>query len=198
VRVVQLFIPTARAADWTAMLVVSVVTIGLAGVARPVPDVLLLVLRMSGVLLGAAAAFILIDPMASSTRATPVPRWRRQWLRTALALGPAMAAWAVTFALAGRRTTFDLPWAGLALEALVCSAIGVAATAFALRRVPGKVAALAAPAAQVALIGISLLGPDESSPWPSPGSPQWTEVHRYWLAGLVVTLLALAWANLDR
>ena len=97
---IQLFVPIARAADWTALLVVSAVTIGLAGIARPVPVVLLLVLRLSGLLLGAAAAFILIDPMATSTAATPVPRWLRRWLRVAMALGPALTAWAVTFAVA--------------------------------------------------------------------------------------------------
>ena len=194
---IQLFIPTSRAADWTPMLVASVVAIGLAGIASPVRDVVLLVLRMSGVLLGAAAAFVLIDPMAASTHATPVHRWLRQWLRAGMALVPAMTAWGVTFAVAARRTTKDLPFPGLALEALVCATIGLTATALAVRQVQGKVAALAGLAAQVAAIAISLVVPDDSSPWPTPGSPQWTEVHRLWLAGLALSLLVLAGANTD-
>jgi hypothetical protein len=194
---IQLFLPTSRAVDWTPMLVASVVAIGLASIASPVSDVVLLVLRLSGVLLGAAAAFLLIDPMAASTEATPVHRWLRQWLRVGMALVPAMTAWGVALAVVALRTANDLPFSGLALEALACVTIGVAATALAVRRMAGKVAALAGLGAQVGLITISLVVPDDSSPWPDPASPQWTEVHRFWLMGLALSLLVLASANLD-
>jgi hypothetical protein len=115
-----------------------------------------------------------------------------------MALAAAMTAWGVAFAVIALRTTKDLPFSGLALEALVCATMGVAATALVVRQVEGQVAALAGLAAQVALIAISFVVPDDSSPWPMPGSPQWTDVHRIWLAGLVASLLVLAGANTDR
>lgn len=193
----RLLRPTSRAADWTALLAACAMTVGLASIASPAGDVMLLVLRMAGVLLGAAAAFILIDPMARSTLATPVHRWLRLWLRVGMALVPAMTAWGLTFAVSAWRTTVDLPLAGLALEALVCATVAITATAFAIRWLDGKIAALAGLATQVALIAISLIGPADFSPWPQPDSPQWTATHRFWLAGLVLSLLALAGASTD-
>jgi len=75
--------------------------------------------------------------------------------------------------------------------------IGLAATALAVRQVEGKIAALAAVAAQVAVITIWFIVPDDSSPWPNPDSPQWAEAHRFWLVGLALSLLVLVGANTD-
>jgi hypothetical protein len=189
--------PVVRAIDWTPLLVACAVTLGLALIMAPTPYIASLVLRMSGLLLGAAAAFALVDPMAGSAGATPVPRWLRQWLRTVLAMGLAALAWGAALEIAAVRVPSTLPRAGLVLEAAVTLMVSLAAAAVAVRRLPGRPAAFSGVVAQLATAAVVIAVLRQNQPWPLIGEPRWDQAHRGWLLALPVPVLLLAIANAD-
>jgi hypothetical protein len=196
--------PLVRAIDWLPVAVVVSILAAVAALATPGRDLDplagLLTLRMGAVLLGAAAAFALVDAMTTSSGALPVPRWHRQWLRTLMTLAAVAVGWGVVYAIVTARLApgFTLPLADMALEAAVCVLAGLAGSAFAVRRSEGRQAALlggsAVPA--VLLVG-SLLLTGDLRPWPIPGEASWAAVHRGWLVALAVPLLVLLVANRD-
>jgi hypothetical protein len=194
--------PLARAVHWPPLLAVTPVVPALAGLVHAIegglpPLAALVMLRVEGALLGAAAAFALADPMAGSTAAVPTPRWLRQWLRTALALGYAAAAWTVTYRLVAGWSAAAPPWWDATTEAAVCVMAGLAGAAFAVRRVPERYAATAGAATLFGLVLASLFLPGRWSPWPRVGDPVWDATHAGWLAALPVVLAALAVAHRD-
>jgi hypothetical protein len=194
--------PLGRAIHWLPLLVVTPVVPALAGLFRTLegelpPGAALIMLRVAGTLLGAAAAFALPDPMAGSTAAVPSPRWLRQWLRTALALGYAATAWAVSYRIVAAWSIGAPPWWDITAEAAVCVAVGLAGAAFAVRRTPERLAATAGAATLFGLVFASLFLPGRWSPWPDIGEVHWDAVHAGWLAALPVTLAALAIAHRD-
>ncbi|TDD80115.1 hypothetical protein [Actinomadura rubrisoli] len=193
----RLIPPLARAIDWTPLCAVALTMTTVAAIASPDPGVLLLVLRMTAVLLGSAAAFALVDPIAASTAAVPVPRWIRQWLRCLLALAAAAAAWSPVFTVASTRSTAPLPLPGLAVEAATCVAVALTGSALAVRRLPGTAAALAGLLTQITLIACTLALPTALQPWPGVGDPHWTPAHQGWAVALPCVLALLARANTD-
>jgi hypothetical protein len=190
-----------RAIDWTPLGVAAVVTALLAlvvdvGAANGL-ELALLLARMSGLMLGAAAAFALVDAMTASTGPTPVPRWLRQWMRTLLAFTVAAAHWAAVASVLALRLPagIRLPLAGAAVEAAVCVMVGLAGAAVAVRRNQGRQAGLAGAITQLVLgAGTLFFG---AGPWPAAGDPDWEVVHRGWAATLPVLALCLLMANRD-
>jgi hypothetical protein len=161
-----------------------------AGAAEPASQVW--ALRISALLLGAGACFALVEPLGPVV-ATPTPRWLRQWLRTVVALGPAVAVWLVLFVVADRGVAAGgLPFGVLGAEAAVCGLTGVAGAAVAARR--GRTA-LAGPAAQGGLVAATLFLTGEHSPWLLPGATGAAATHQWWVAAVPVPLLVLAVAN---
>jgi len=107
--------PLVRAIHWLPLLAVTPVVPALAGLFYALegelpPRAALLMLRVDGALLGAAAALTLADLMAGSTAAVPTPRWLRQWLRTALAFGYEATAWTVSYRIIAAWSTAAPPW----------------------------------------------------------------------------------------
>lgn len=204
VRVVPSLIrPLVRAIHWHPLLAVTPIVPAAAGLFGALiegdlsPDLALVMLRVNGLLLGAAAAFALADQMAGSTAATPVPRWLRQWLRTGLALGYAAAAWAVGYRVVAAWPTAASSWLDTTVEGAVCVVAGLAGAAFAVRRTPERHAAATGAATPFALTLTSLFLPARWSPWPSIGAANWDTAHTGWLAALPVALAAIAIAHRD-
>lgn len=198
-----LVVALVRAAQWWPLVLVAPLVPVLAVLLRWADDGIpagtaLVLLRTTGLLLGAAAPFVLADDMADSTGAVPSPRWLRQWLRTGLALGAAAAAWTATYLVVGLWTRTLPPLPETALVAAVCVLVGLAAAAVAVRRVPQQYGAGAGAAVVALLFAASVLLPDGWSPWPGPGTPQWDPVHLGWLVAAPVPVVVLAVAHRDR
>ncbi|GIE32115.1 hypothetical protein Ait01nite_051600 [Actinoplanes italicus] len=153
-------------------------------------------LRLAAAVLGAAVGFALPDLMAS-TVVTPVARWRRQWLRIAVPLVPAVLVWAGLY-LAVRQTVAPAvtwPDGFVILQAAVCGLLPVAAAAMAARYRDDSLGGLAGPMAQgVALIG-TLFFVERSSPWQPPATTDWTTAQRCWPVALVLVVVVLLAAN---
>ena len=169
----------------------------------PAPDTQVWGLRIAAVLLGAGASFAMVDMMIPLA-VTPTPRWLRQWLRFAIALGPAAGFWWGLCLLAAASmpdrpggVTTALPVADLAVEAAVCGLAGVAGAAVAARSGHNRTTALAGPAIQALLLAMSLVLNGAWSPWPLPVDGAWDQVHRYWSAALLVCVAVLLAANRD-
>jgi hypothetical protein len=201
--VIQLIGPVARAIDWTPLavagtLAVAMVSVIEAGSALGVGTAFTL-LRMMAVLLGAAAGFAVIDEMTVSTGAVPVPRRLRQALRCGLGGLTAGLSWGIACAVAVARLPegSGLKVAGMAVEAAVCIAIGLLTASIAGRSHQGKAAALAGMGGLLAIVSVSLVLRGPYWPWLYPDSENWEIVHHGWLAVLLLTLAALAWANRD-
>jgi hypothetical protein len=193
--------PLTRAIDWSPLAIAALIVISFAAVVPPgeplSPMLALPLLRLTAVLLGAAAGFALVDAMAVSAGAVPVPRWVRQWARTVLALAAGGLAWGATYAVVAARLApgVVMPLSGLVVEATVCALVGLAGSAMAVRRHPGRQAALAGAVVQLALYaGTQILGADA---WPAPGDDRWDLAHAWWLAALPLPVLVLAAAHRD-
>lgn len=200
----RLVSPLARAVSWTPLLVaasvVPVIALLLSTTeAGLTPDVALNLLRAAAVLMGGGAAFALADDMAATTGALPVPRWLRQWTRTVLVVAVAAVAWVGSYLLTvlPLAPSAALPWPGIALEASVLAGTGLAAAAFAVRRVPERTGAAMGIVAASALTLGSLLLTGSWSPWAAPGDARWDSVHLGWLLALLLPLAALALAHRD-
>ena len=152
-------------------------------------------LRIAAVVLGAAASFAMVDPMALLS-VTPTPRWLRQWLRVTVALVPAAAVWCCLYAAAASSAAPQrLPLGDLVAEAAVCALAGVVGAAVAARGGHSLTTAVAGPAAQGGLMAATLFLPASYSAWPLPGAAQWETAHDWWWAALVVLVVALVAAN---
>ncbi|GAA3413841.1 hypothetical protein [Streptosporangium vulgare] len=81
--------PLARAIDWAPLAAVAVFTAALVSLVEMGSELsagtALDLMRVGGALLGGAAAFALVDPVATNAGPAPVPRWVRQGLRCLLA-----------------------------------------------------------------------------------------------------------------
>ncbi|WP_433258091.1 hypothetical protein ACQPYK_22425 [Streptosporangium sp. CA-135522] len=201
--VIQLIRPIARAIDWiplavTGMLAVVMASLLEAGSALGVGTAFTL-LRMIGVLLGAAAGFAVIDEMTVSTAAAPVPRWLHQWLRCGFGGLTAGLLWGIACAVAVARLPEggELRAAGMAAEAAVCIAIGLLTASVAGRVHRGKAAALAGMGGLLVIVSVSLVLRGPYWPWLYPQEANWEIVHYGWLALLPPVLAALSWANRD-
>ncbi|MFI6291318.1 hypothetical protein ACIBEJ_07000 [Nonomuraea sp. NPDC050790] len=204
-RVASLLVrPLVRAVDWTPLALVALLTAALAGLVRfgqvlPGGDALLL-MRVSGTLLGGAAAFGLVDAMSADLGAAAVPRWVRQALRCLLPGAAAVAIWLAAFAYVLTRLPEGalFPVGDLLVEMGVCLGIALAAAASAVRLAPGRQAAMAAVVVQMALVLATILLPDQVRLWPPTcGFGHWDQAHGFWLAMLPVPYLWLVVAGRD-
>ncbi|MFF0180921.1 hypothetical protein ACFYPF_17640 [Micromonospora sp. NPDC005223] len=185
--------PLIRAVPWGPPAVAALMS-GLAVLPAllddPAPGVGLWGLRSAAVLFGAAASFAMVDRMAPLT-VVPMPRWLRQWLRLMVMLVPAAIGWLVLYAMV--RSALGAaaigPAKDLVVEAAVCGLTGLAGAAVAARYWHTSTAALAGPGTQAVLVAASLFLSGTYSPWPVPGTPNWSPVHRYWLASLPIIVL---------
>jgi hypothetical protein len=153
-------------------------------------------LRLAAGVLGAAVGFALPDLMAS-TVVTPVARWRRQWLRIALPLVPAILIWAVLYLTVRHAVAPAVTWPDgfVILQAAVCGLLPVAAVATVARYRDDSLGGLAGPVTQgVALVG-TLFFVERSSPWPPPATADWTTAQRGWPIALTLVLIVLLAAN---
>ncbi|SPL90046.1 unnamed protein product [[Actinomadura] parvosata subsp. kistnae] len=193
--------PLVRAVDWQPIAVVAALSATLAVVLQPGDGLLphhgVLLLRMAALLAGAAAAFILVDAMALSTEAVPVPRWLRQWLRTVMAVMAAAAVWGIMCAIVIGHLPADSPdlLSGAAVEATLCVLIALAGTASAVRHTQGKQAALAGAVVLLLFYVVAQIFADNALPWPT--HPDWDRVHLWWLRALPLPLLVIGLAHRD-
>ncbi|MFC4008561.1 hypothetical protein ACFOY2_15120 [Nonomuraea purpurea] len=160
----------------------------------------LLLMRITGTLLGSAAAFALVDAMSADLGAAPVPRWVRQALRCLLTGGAATAIWLTAFAFTLSRLPEGalFPVGDLLIEMAVCLGIALAAAATAVRFAPGRQAAMAAVVVQLALVLGTILLPDQVRLWPPTcGFGHWDEAHRFWLMALPLPYAWLTFACRD-
>ncbi|GAA4587185.1 hypothetical protein GCM10023194_35380 [Planotetraspora phitsanulokensis] len=193
--------PLARAVDWSPLAIAASLIVSVAALVPPGeplgPVPALALLRTAALLLGAAAGFALVDAMSASTGAVPVPRWVRQWARTVIALSAAGLVWAATYAIVAARivpgVAVTLP--GLAVEAAVCMLVGSAGAATAVRRHPGRQAALGGAVAQLAAYAATLI--TGAGVWPALGDKHWDVTHAWWLAALPLPLLVLVAVHRD-
>ncbi|MBF8184959.1 hypothetical protein ITP53_04245 [Nonomuraea sp. K274] len=196
--------PLARAIDWGPLVVVAAFTAGLVslveyGEALPGGDALVL-MRICGTLLGAAAAFGLVDAMSADLGAAAVPRWVRQALRCLLPGGAAIAIWLAAFSYILTRLPEGalFPVGDLLIEVGVCLGIALAAAATAVRFAPGRQAAMAAVVVQLAMVLGTILLPQQVRLWPPTcGFGYWDQAHLFWLAMLPLPYLWLIFAGRD-
>jgi hypothetical protein len=196
--------PLARAIDWGPLAVVSAFTAGLVSLVQygetlPGGDALVL-MRICGTLLGAAAAFGLVDAMSADLGAAAVPRWVRQALRCLLPGGAAVAIWLAAFAYVLTRLPEGalFPVGDLLIEMGVCLGIALAAAATAVRLAPGRQAAMAAVVVQLAMVLGTILLPQQVRLWPPTcGFGYWDQAHLFWLAMLPLPYLWLIFAGRD-
>ncbi|MBB5782678.1 hypothetical protein [Nonomuraea jabiensis] len=196
--------PLARAIDWGPLAVVAAFTAGLVslveyGEALPGGDALVL-MRICGTLLGAAAAFGLVDAMSADLGAAAVPRWVRQALRCLLPGGAAIAIWLAAFSYILTRLPEGalFPVGDLLIEVGVCLGIALAAAATAVRFAPGRQAAMAAMVVQLAMVLGTILLPEQARLWPPTcGFGYWDQAHLFWLAMLPLPYLWLITAGRD-
>lgn len=198
---ISLVRPVSRAIDWVPFAAVLVVTIGLAAATgdQVRPYNLAATVRLSALLLGAAAGFALVDVATDATAATPVPRWLRQWTRTVLAFAAAMVAWGAVFAVLASRsmTGTELGTGGYLLEASICVSTGLACTAAVVRqRSADRSSAVFGAAVLLAVAASTLFYPGRV--WPLPMEPDWVPVHDSWLFFAPVPLAVLVVANTER
>ncbi|GAA2680615.1 hypothetical protein [Actinoplanes palleronii] len=190
----------ARAVPWSpfaaAVLLAAVAQLPTLLRDDPAPTSVLFGLRIAAAALGAAAGFALPDLMAS-TVITPAPRWRRQWLRIALPLLPAVVLWAGLYLVVRGLVRPEMVWPDgfVVLQATVCGLLPVAFAALGARYRDTAVAALTGPVTQgVVLVG-SLFLSDRSSPWTVPAAAGWTVAQRAWPVAFVLLLAVLLTAN---
>ncbi|MCF6474865.1 hypothetical protein FAF44_41795 [Nonomuraea sp. MG754425] len=196
--------PLARAIDWGPLVVVAAFTAGLVslveyGEALPGGGALVL-MRICGTLLGAAAAFGLVDAMSADLDAAAVPRWVRQALRCLLPGGAAIAIWLAAFSYILTRLPEGalFPVGALLIEVGVCLGIALAAAATAVRFAPGRQAAMAAVVVQLAMVLGTILLPQQVRLWPPTcGFGYWDQAHLFWLAMLPLPYLWLIFAGRD-
>ncbi|GLW98654.1 hypothetical protein [Microtetraspora sp. NBRC 16547] len=202
--VIQLIKPIVRAIDWIPLAAtgtLAVVMAWLIDAGSPLnTGTALTLLRMMGVMLGAAAGFAVIDEMTASTAATPVPRWLRQWLRCGFGGLTAGLSWAVACAVASARLPENggLRVAGMAVEAAVCITVGLLAASVAGRVHQGRAAALAGTGGLLVIVSVSLVLRGPYWPWLYPQEENWEIVHWGWSAVLPPVLTALGWVSRDR
>ncbi|MER7369307.1 hypothetical protein [Nonomuraea wenchangensis] len=196
--------PLVRAVDWGPLAVVAAFTAGLVslvelGEALPGGDALVL-MRVCGTLLGAAAAFGLVDAMSADLDAAAVPRWVRQALRCLLPGAAAIAIWLAAFSYILTRLPEGslFPVGDLLIEMGVCLGIALAAAATAVRLAPGRQAAMAAVVVQLATVLATILLPQQVRLWPPTcGFGYWDQAHLFWLAMLPLPYLWLIVAGRD-
>lgn len=196
--------PLVRAIDWAPLAVVTAFVAALLTLMRPGEPLAgwdaLVLMRIAGTLLGAAAAFALVDAMSADLGAAAVPRWVRQALRCLLAGGTAVAVWLVAFLYALSRLPEGslFPVGDLLVEVGVCLGIALAAAATAVRFAAGRQAAMAAVVVQLGLVLATLLLPDQVWLWPPTcGFGYWDEAHRFWLAMVPLPFVWLGLACRD-
>lgn len=196
--------PLARSIDWAPLAVVTVFAaalLTLVDFGEPLAGgEALLLMRVTGTLLGSAAAFALVDAMSTDLGAAATPRWVRQALRCLLAGGTAVAVWLGAFAYTLYRLPDGslFPVGDLLIEMAVCLGIALAAAATAVRFAAGRQAAMAAVVVQLGLVVATVLLPDAVRLWPPTcGFGHWDEAHRFWLAMSPVPYLWLGLACRD-
>ncbi|MFF3665358.1 hypothetical protein [Microtetraspora malaysiensis] len=198
---IHLLRPIARAIDWIPLAATGAAAVLMAALidaGSPLGSgTAFTLLRMTGVMLGAAAGFAVIDEMTASTAATPTPRALRQWVRCAYGGLAAGASWSAACAVASARLAEggSLRVAGMAVEAAVCVTLGLLAASVAGRAHQGKAAALAGMGALLAVFSVTLVLRGPYWPWLYPEEANWEVVHYGWAAVLPPALVALGRAN---
>jgi hypothetical protein len=152
-------------------------------------------LRLSAVLLAAAAAACLEDPSEVLTATTAFGRFRRRCLSAAMTAAVIAAVWSVVVGVAavlaaGPADEPALPAEGLTIELLATCAVGwLLAASFTASSVSRGSGTRAAVGVVIAAI-LSISHPDVVQwLWVMPGSgPAWADAHEHWTA---VGLLAL-------
>ena len=199
-QVLLLIGPVVRIVPWipvAAATTVSVLALLPAMADASAPASQIWALRIAAVLLGAAASFAMVDPMAPLS-VTPTPRWLRQWLRVAVALLPAATVWVSLYAVAASTLAQGrLPFGDLAVEAAGCALAGVVGAAVAARRGHSMTTAVGGPATQGGLMVATMFLPSKYSAWPMPETAQWERAHDWWWMALPVLVVGLGLANRD-
>ncbi len=144
------------------------------------------------------AALLLDDDAAVTVAASPTSLARRRLLRVGLALPLLGAVWAASLWYA---TSADGAWYGpsaraaLSLQLAAMVALTLAASAVALRAMPGEQGGWSAAAMPLALLGLALALPPRVGLLVQPGDERWHGAQQRWAVLLAIGLVVLLWAG---
>lgn len=191
--------PVARTIAWPALLGGALACCALTIVASGADDSPLGHWPGLGALaLCTGAAFLLDDAAQAAAAATPTSLARRRILRIALALPLLAVVWMATlwYATGAQDTTFRPDArATLTLQFAAMLALTLAASAVALRAMPGQHGGWTGIVAPFALLAIAYALPHRWTLFAFPGDAAWPATQWRWAALLAVGLLTLAWAS---
>lgn len=151
------------------------------------------VLRRAGVVAAIGTVRFLREPAGLMADSYPVSRSQRWLLRVLYLLLACSVVWSMLVLVAESKTEVHLPSSALALEfATVVIAINVLAELLR-TRLPGEVAATAAPPIILAILfALGLLLPAPWNAFPRPEDAGWARSHFGWALGLLIETVAVA------
>ena len=146
------------------------------------------------------AAFLFDDPAAATVGATPRSLARRRMLSVALALPLLCAVWAGTlwYATAVHGAPFGPDARGaLSLQLAAMLTLTLAASAIALRALPGEQIGWCGAIVPFVIVGVAPLLPTQLALLAPPGGDAWHGTQQRWTALLVLGVIALVWGSRD-
>ena len=157
------------------------------------PEDLVMPLRLSAVLLAAAAATCLEDPAETLTATTPFGRLRRRALAAAASTAIVAVIWVVLVGAASRLSSgpvggSGMPMGGLTIQLIAACATGWLLAAGITASIGWRGSGVRAATGLTISTLLSLAHPDVMTwLWAMPGSgPAWRDVHVHWaLVGIV-------------
>lgn len=198
----QRLAPVARTIAWAALLAGALACVIVVVVAPLAPGSAPLA-RWPGcgaLALCIGAAFLLDDAAGATVGATPTPLAHRRMLRIALALPLLCVVWAgsLWYATTAEGAWFGPDtWAVLSLQLGAMLALTLAASALALRLMPGEHGGWTGAVAPLSVFAAALALPERWTLLALPGDGAWAAAQQRWAVLLVLGLLTLACASRD-
>lgn len=166
------------------------------------PEVVVVTLRLTAMMLAVSLAFTWDDPAADTLAPSPRPLIWRRGMRLAVTVPVIVVGWlaAVPAAHAAAGEPFigmPYPDGGITVELVGLSALGLAVSGWASRSRrshPGTIAA-------VTLVGVAMGLRFVPERWSmlagAPGSPNWDDAHLRWATLSLVAVLSILWFSRD-
>jgi len=196
----QRLAPVARTIAWPALVGGALACVAVIAAAQQLPAVFPLARwpGLGALALCVGAAFLLDDDAATTVDATPTSLARRRLLRVALALPLLGAVWAgsLWYGTSADGASFGPDTrAALSLQLGAMLALTLAASALALRALPGEQCGWTGAVAPFALLTAVLLLPERWTLLAVPGEDAWPAVQQRWTALLALGVMTIAWAG---